>query len=66
MGRKVLRRLSVSFPPKLYKELARLARQRDVSVAKVVRQAAFEHAAGRLPATATQAMSSEPATDAEE
>ncbi|WP_419860435.1 CopG family transcriptional regulator [Candidatus Palauibacter sp.] len=42
-------RTSVSFPPELYETLAGIARQKKVSVAWVVRDAAEKYVADRWP-----------------
>ena len=46
-------RTSVSFPPELYKTLEGIARQKRVSVAWVVRDAAERYVAERWPLFAT-------------
>ena len=49
MGSKSVLRASVGFPPELYRTLERMAKQKKVSLAWVVREAAEKYVADQWP-----------------
>ena len=51
-------RASVSFPPELYQTLEEIAKQKKVSLAWVVRDAAEQYVAGKWPLLVQQERSS--------